>query len=402
MRKFLLSMLCIAAFAPAAAGGNELMAKAEAMAHRIMIIDTHIDVPYRLWNKREDVSRRTDSGDFDYVRAREGGLDAPFFSIYVPASYEKTGGARALADSLIDLVDSLVSASPGKFALTSSIRKVRENFEKGRMSILMGIENGSAIEGDLANIEHFYERGVRYITLTHAEDNRICDSSYDTTRTWKGLSPFGRKVVAEMNRVGMMIDVSHASDDAFYQVIALSKAPVIASHSCCRSFTPGFERNMDDDMIRKLAAAGGVVQINFGSTFLRGDLNEKMEEAGKEIDKILAAKGLKWHDREARKYVKKYRKEHPIGFASVEDVADHIDHVVSLVGVEHVGLGSDFEGVGDTLPIGLKDVSDYPNLIYELLRRGYSEEDIAAICSGNLLRVWSQVEKTARDLAAGD
>jgi membrane dipeptidase len=402
MRKILFFVLCIGAFAGTATGEDELMAKAEALAHRIIIIDTHIDVPYRLWNKREDISGSTESGDFDYVRARKGGLDAPFFSIYVPASYEKTGGAKALADSLIDMVDSLVSASPGKFALASSIRQVKDNFKKGRMSILMGIENGSAIEGDLGNIGHFYERGVRYITLTHAEDNRICDSSYDTTRTWKGLSPFGRKVVAEMNRVGMMIDVSHVSDDAFYQVIALSKAPVIASHSCCRHFTPGFERNMDDDMIRKLAGKGGVIQINFGSTFLRGDLNAKMDESRKAIEKLLAAKGLKWHDREAREYVKRYRKEHPIGFASVKDVADHIDHVVSLVGVEHVGLGSDFEGVGDTLPVGLKDVSGYPNLIYELLRRGYSEEDIAAICSGNLLRVWSQVEKAARDLAAGE
>jgi membrane dipeptidase len=202
-------------------------------------------------------------------------------------------------------------------------------------------------------------------------------------------------VVKEMNRLGIMIDVSHVSDSAFYQILRVTKAPVIASHSSCRHFTPGWERNMSDDMIRMLAKNGGVIQINFGSSFLRDEVRRYHEETRNVLNKYYEEHKLLPTDTLAQEYAKQYREQHPPIYADVKDVVDHIDHVVQLVGVDYVGLGSDFDGVGDSLPTGLKDVSMYPNLIYELLDRGYSEEDIKKICGENLMRVWAQVEKIA-------
>jgi membrane dipeptidase len=201
-----------------------------------------------------------------------------------------------------------------------------------------------------------------------------------------------------MNRVGIMVDVSHVSDAAFYEVMNVSKAPVIASHSSCRSFTPGFERNMSDDMIKLLAARGGAIMINFGSSFLTAEYRNREDEGQKEVMAYLKARNLNFSDPEAQAYIEQYRMDHPITMADVSDVANHIDHVVKLVGIDHVGLGSDFDGVGDSLPTGLKDVSHYPNLIFELLKRGYSESDIRKVCGDNLLRVWSTIEQRAREL----
>ncbi|MDL1877538.1 membrane dipeptidase, partial [Cytophagia bacterium CHB2] len=246
------------------------------------------------------------------------------------------------------------------------------------------------------NLKHFYDRGIRYITLTHGKSNHICDSSYDPNHQWNGLSPFGKEVVAEMNRLGIMVDISHVSDSAFYQVIRLTKAPVIASHSSCRSFTPGWERNMSDDMIKTLAKNGGVIQIAFGSSFVNGAY-QKTEEG---LWKALVEQKINPNSEEGKAFVEKYREEHNLTYADISDVVANIDHVVKLVGIDHVGFGSDFDGVGDSLPTGLKSVADFPNLIYELLKKGYSDKDIEKICSGNLLRVWSEVEKTAKTLQA--
>jgi len=257
----------------------------------------------------------------------------------------------------------------------------------------MAIENGAPIEGDLDNLRHFYDRGVRYITLVHSKCNHICDSSYDKERKWHGLSPFGRELVAEMNRTGMIIDVSHVSDEAFYQVVELSKAPVVATHSSCRHFTPGWERNMDDKMIKRLAEKGGIIQITFGGMFVNTQVHRKNQQAWEVMDAYIARHNLQ--DEAMDKYVARYRKAHPIGKANVADVAEHIDHAVKLVGIDHVGLGSDFDGVGDQVPVGLEDVSCYPNLIYELLKKGYTEADIAKICAANFLRVWSAIQSSA-------
>jgi membrane dipeptidase len=379
------------------ADSETLMARANELAQQFIIVDGHVDLPYRLKSANFDINTQkeqllsTEKGDFDFERARAGGLDAPFMSIYIPAEYQEKGGAKALADSLIDMVVDITRTYPDYFALANTPAQVEANTSKGKISLPMGMENGAPIESDLANVKHFYNRGIRYITLTHSKDNQICDSSYDTTRTWNGLSPFGRTVVQEMNRVGIMVDVAHISDSTFYQVMALSKAPVIASHSSARHFTPGFERNMSDEMIRLLAEKKGVIQINFGSDFL----DKHSQDVRAHVRQYLKDNNLKADDEEAKAYMTKYYKENSY-FSHVEKVADHIDHVVQLVGIEYVGLGSDYDGVGDSLPEGLKDVASYPNLIAVLLKRGYSEEDIAKICYKNVFRVWNEVEKVAR------
>ena len=382
----------------------DLAERSRALARRVIIADGHIDVPYRLQEKlgangepTEDVSQRTAEGDFDYPRAVEGGLDVAFMSIYVPAELqEKPGASKALADSLIDMVEKIARQSPDKFAMARSLEEARRNSQEGKVSFALGIENGSAIEDSLENVAHFQRRGVRYITLTHSKDNRISDTSFNTgKRTWNGISPFGRQVVAEMNRVGIMVDVSHLSDDAIRQAVEISQTPVIASHSSCRHFTPGFERNISDELIRAVAAKGGVVMINFGSAFLTPAANAHEVEARKASMAFAQERGLNRDHPEVQAFIASYMREHPVPFARVEDVADHIEHVVKLVGIDHVGLGSDFDGVGPSLPIGLKDVSQYPNLFRVLLERGHSEADIEKLASGNVFRVWQRVEAHA-------
>lgn len=384
-------------------GEEDLAGRAARLARDYLIVDTHVDVPYRLMEKMEDISVRTESGDFDYPRAREGGLDAPFMSIYVPAEYQEKGGARDYADGLIDMVEKFQADWPDKFAIARSPADVRRLFAEGIIALPMGMENGAPIEDDLANVGHFQRRGIRYITLTHSKNNQICDSSYEKERKWEGLSPFGRQVVAEMNRVGIMIDVSHLSDATVRQVMELSSAPVIASHSSCRKFTPGWERNMDDESIRLLASNGGVIQINFGSAFLDEAANRQSVQLWDELRPFMEDNGLTSGDPRVEEYREQYFKDSPKVYAGISTIVDHIDHVVELVGINHVGFGSDFDGVGDSLPAGLKDVSGYPNLIRALLERGYGEEDIRKICGENLLRVWAEVERIAANAqAAGD
>ncbi len=384
-----------------AAGGDEVQARAIELARELIIVDTHIDVPYRLTEQMQDVSARTDGGDFDYPRAVEGGLNAAFMSIYVPASTQEQGGARALAEELITMVEGIAAAHPDKFAIARSPAEVRRHFAQGLLSLPLGMENGAPLEGDLANLAHFHRRGIRYITLTHSANNAICDSSYAEQRKWNGLSPFGREVVLEMNRLGVMVDVSHVSDEAFWQVMEVSRAPVIASHSSCRRFTPGFERNMSDEMIVKLAERGGVIQINFGSTFIEEQYNRESIARWFAVGKLLEEHGLTREDAEGRRLAEQYATDHPLQVATLSDVADHFDHVVQLVGVDHVGIGSDYDGVGDSLPTGLEDVSKYPNLIAALLRRGYTDQDIEKLAGANLLRVWSEVDRVAEELQRG-
>ncbi len=369
--------------------------RAERLAHSLIIADTHVDVPYRLREEYQDVSTATSKGDFDYPRAIAGGLDAPFMSIYVPARYEGAGEAKKLADELIDSVEAIVQAAPDKFALAHSSGDIKVNFAAGKISLPMGMENGSPIEGELANLKHFHERGIRYITLAHSKSNHIADSSFDAERQWNGLSDFGREVVQEMNRIGIIIDVSHISDAAFFDVIDITEAPVIASHSSVRHYTPNFERNMNDDMIKALAENGGAICINFGSAFLIAEATEWLEEFRARFQQYVEENGLVEDGEKAKAFRKAYRETHPITFAILADVLNHIDHVTKLVGVDHVCLGSDFDGVGDSLPVDLKDVSHYPNLIDGLLKRGYSVEDVEKILSGNVLRIWARVEEIA-------
>jgi membrane dipeptidase len=390
---------------PELTADKKLEIQANEIAHKYIITDGHVDLPYRLDVRNFKLTKEfigipieTDKGDFDYVRAKKGGLDAPFMSIYIPASFQENGGAKMFADSLIDMVQKIIEAHPDNFTKGDSPADCEKAFAEGKIALPMGMENGAPIMDDLANVQHFYDRGVRYITLTHSKVNQICDSSYDTIRTWNGLSPFGIEVVEEMNKVGIMVDLSHVSDSTFYQVMELAKAPCIASHSSCRKFVPGFERNMDDDMIKLLGKNNGVICINFGSTFLDGKLRKKQDEDREKLSGILTEKGLEASDSLAEPIIEQFKKDNPRLFSDVEMVANHIDHVVKLAGIDHVGLGSDFDGVGDSLPVGLKDVSQFPNLVKVLLQRGYSEEDIAKICYQNVFRVWSEVEKVAASM----
>jgi len=381
---------------PLQADQRSLKEQSQQIAKQYLITDTHIDVPYRVHNGWVDVAGATEGGDFDYPRAVKGGLNLPFMSIYTPSSLEVENGpadeSYELANQLIDSVEALVARAPNKFMLVSSVAGAEKAMQSGRIGLAMGMENGSPINHKLENIQFFADRGIRYITLAHGLSNHISDSSYDDNHHWNGLSPFGKEVVAEMNRVGMMIDISHVSDDAFYQVIELSKAPVIASHSSPRHFTPGWERNMSDEMIQALAKNGGVIQINFGSGFLRQQARDWRTAMGEAQSVFLAANGLDDHSDEASQFEKDYRLEHPYPFATMDDLLASFEHVIKLVGADHVGIGSDFDGVGDSLPEGMKDVSYYPALIEELLKREYSVDVIRGIMGGNLMRVWREVE----------
>jgi len=373
------------------------------LAHKFIITDGHIDFPWRLSKMNSQLEKdfaeiaiKSDEGDFDFIRAKKGGLSAPFMAIYIPASYQDDlPQAKVLADSLIDMVHGIIHAHPDKLARGDTPEMIEHNFRQGLISLPMGLENGAPLI-HLNDVQYFYDRGIRYITLTHGKDNHICDSSYDTTHTWGGLSPYGREVVDEMNKVGMIIDVSHISDDAYYQVMEISAAPVAATHSSCRFFTPNWERNMDDAMIKLLGEKDGLIQVNFGSDFLDAKVAKKRKENREELNARLEAANLKADDDEAKPLIAKFKKEKPDHYANVEKVADHFDHVKNIAGIDHIGIGSDYDGLGDSLPAGLKDVSQYPNLIHELLKRGYSEEEIEKICYKNFWRVWHKVMEVAK------
>ena len=399
MNKFKITALfAISIFATTCSNDQMLRTRANELAQKFIITDGHIDVPWRLNKKFEDISVRTETGDFDYVRAKEGGLDVPFMSIYIPSSYIESGGAKEKADSLIDMIEQIADKDPDKFEIAYSLSDANRIFKEGKIALPMGMENGVGIEDDIKNLKYFYDRGIRYITLTHSRDNLICDSSYDESEdTHGGLSPYGREVVKEMNRLGIMVDVSHVTDEVINQVMDMTDVPVIASHSSCRYFTKGWERNMGDDEIRRLKENGGVIQINFGSRFVSPETDayaNNKQAAVEEYCKKPGSNCVNWTA--PAEFEEEYRKTNPYPFATTEQVIDHIDRVVELAGIDHVGIGSDYDGVGDSLPVGLKDVSTYPNLIYHLLKRGYSEEDIEKICYKNFWRVWAEVEAYAQ------
>jgi len=383
---------------------EELRRYADELAHKYIITDGHVDLPERLKENKfiadsahMSVVVSTSEGEFDYVRARKGGLSAPFMSIYIPSSYQrKPDSGKSLADSLINMVNAIATYLPDKFALANTPAEAEAVIESGKIALPMGMENGAPIGNDITNLKYFYDRGIRYITLTHNEDNQICDSSRDTTHTWNGLSPFGREVVAEMNRLGIMVDISHVDDSTFYQVMKITKAPCIASHSSCRAFAPSVRRDMTDDMIKKLGDNNGVMLINFYNVFLDSAVANSDERRKQKLASLLAEKGLTSNDPLAGPIIDQFNKENPPLRTDVEMVANHIDHVVKLTGIDHVGFGSDFDGVDGRLPTGLEDPSKYPNLIYVLLKRGYTEEDIAKICYKNVWRVWNQVEQVAK------
>ncbi len=338
---------------------------AELIAQDSLILDSHIDVPYRLWRQHmegreiDDISGSTD-GDFDFIRARKGGLNVPFFSIYLPASTQENGTAHKMANELIDMVEDIVTLHPEKFILINSVADLGSITNKNIVGIALGMENGAPIQGDLSRVQYYFDRGIRYITLTHSKTNHISDSSYDENIQWHGLSEL-----------------------------------VIASHSSLRYFTPGFERNVDDAMLSKLAEKGGVIQINFGSSFISKRPQDYLVKMNSFLETRLGKNLEKVSEQDIRETRNEFMAINPYPYASLDEVLDHFDRVVKLVGIDHVGIGSDYDGVGDTLPVGLKDVSTYPVLIQGLLDRGYSQKDIQKILGGNLIRVWKEVEEYA-------
>ena len=373
---------------------------AEQIAQDSLILDSHIDVPYRLWRQHlegleiDDISGSTD-GDFDFIRARKGGLNVPFFSIYLPASTQEDGTSHQMANELIDMVEDIVTLHPEKFILINSVADLGSITKKNIVGIALGMENGAPIQGDLSRVQYYFDRGIRYITLTHSKTNHISDSSYDENIQWHGLSEFGKNLIEEMNKVGIMVDISHVNDEAFYQAIEISQVPVIASHSSLRYFTPGFERNVDDAMLSKLAEKGGVIQINFGSSFISSRPRDYLVTMNSFLESRLGQNLEEVSEQDIRETRSEFIANNPYPYASLDEVLDHFDRVVQLVGIDHVGIGSDYDGVGDTLPVGLKDVSTYPTLIQGLLERGYSRKDIQKILGGNLIRVWKEVEEYA-------
>ena len=366
--------------------------QAEKLSKENIIIDGHIDLPFRLYKKnllfeKNIKLNRETSGNFDIPKAIRGGLDSPFMSIYIP-SEKNFDEAYVLANNLIDLVDNIIKSNQKNLAHANGPSDVERNFIDNKISLPMGMENGSAIGNDINNIRYFFNRGIRYITLTHAKNNQICDSSYDKKRTWNGLSDFGVEAIKEMNKVGMMVDISHVSDKTFYDVLKISEKPLIATHSSPRKFTPGFERNMSDEMIKNLANNGGVIMMNFGSSFVNQKSNKIFSQIDKRVRLYKRKNKIISDNLELEKYKNNLINEmNP--FASLEDVVESIDHVYKLVGVDHIGFGSDFDGLGNSLPKGLKDVSMYPNIIEKLLKKNFSEKDIKKICSENLFRVWN-------------
>lgn len=346
------------------------------------VLDSHCDSPLRLYDGI-DMGKKNEQGHFDFIRMKEGGLNAAFFAIYTSNKLEPDAATRKALQLIARTYDA-VEQNEDKVGVALSLEDALDLREKGLGAIFLGMENGLPIQKDLSLLRLFYDMGIRYMTLTHAGNNDICDSCAPKEKKWNGLSPFGKKVVKEMNRLGMIIDVSHISDESFYDVLKYSKKPVVATHSCCRAIAE-LPRNMTDQMIRDLASHGGVIQINFYPPFLNKDYADKFWPL---CDAFEAAETL--YKQNKKKYEAEYNEalanmmalERP----SYKEVVDHIDHVVKLVGVDSVGLGSDFDGI-EVTPVGLEGVDKLPVITEELLNRGYSESDIHKILGGNFMRV---------------
>jgi membrane dipeptidase len=371
---------------------EELMKMAFEISQKNLIIDSHIDWPEWLLNFPEDISRRTQQGDFDLERANEGGLNAAMSVIYINSELGVDDG-RELVDSLRKLIAFYTETYPDKFAAALNPDEVRSNFSRQLFSLPVGLENGSPIGEDIEYLEYLKEIGVVYVTLSHDETNQISDSNFDEYRRWNGLSPFGLEVIRELNRLGIMIDISHSTDSTVFQALRYSSAPVVATHSSCRYFTPGYERNLSDTLIKLIAQKDGVVMVNFGSMFLDSACLKNCNEA---ID-YMASHGINYYSQVGADYLSEFVKTHKV-ITDSKQLVNHIDYIVKIAGIDHVGLGSDFNGVGPTQPADVRDVSGYPVIVFELLRRGYAEDDIRKILSGNFLRVWDKVIEKGREI----
>lgn len=381
-----------------AASDAEATPAARKLAQDAVIVDTHIDSPTELMKQWLDLGV-AQAREFDFPKAQAGGLDVAFMSIYTSPGQDDDGTAEAVANRMIDAVEKTARDNPEKFALLRSPRDVEALRRRGLVLLPLGMENGAPIGDDLGKLTFFFDRGVRYITLAHSANNRIADSSYAQDKKWNGLSPFGRDVVAEMNRLGMMINVSHLSDAAVAQAVELSRTPVVATHSALRHFTPGFERNLSDELAKAIAAKGGVIQIPFGNAFIDTASAAQTQAYFVAYNDYQRQRTAGTTTQTVAEFDAEWDKTHPPLPVKMETVLDQIDYGVKLVGIDHIGIGSDFDGVGGALPEGLKTVADFPNLIAGLQARGYRDADIRRILGGNLLRVWRRVETAATPAA---
>jgi membrane dipeptidase len=378
----------------------EVSSKARALHFGTIVVDTHDDTTQRLLDPAFDLAARHADGNIDIPRMREGGLGALFFSIWIPGTVTGPPAVeRALAQ--IEAVRRQATLHPRDIALATTADEIRRAAAQHRIAALIGIEGGHMIADDLKNLDRFFDLGARYMTLTHSVNVDWADSSGDKP-AHNGLTDLGKQVVAEMNRLGMIVDISHVSDKTFYDVLAVSKAPVLASHSSCRAICNA-PRNMSDTMIRDLAAKGGVIQINYFNGFLSQAYWDALEADGGRLDKELDAKAAQkcgqdvpCSEAERLRLEAAYVAAGRLPRVEWTAIVDHIDHAVKLVGAEHVGLGSDFDGA--SMPNGMEDASHLPQITEALLQKGYSSRDIRNILGGNTLRVMTEVEATASRL----
>jgi membrane dipeptidase len=374
--------------------------KAKKLQSSAVMVDTHDDTTQRLLDPKFDLADRHSDGSIDIPRMRQGGLNAIFFSIWIPS---KTTGPQAVKQALdqIDAVREQVRKHPKDLTLATTADEILAAKKQGKIAALMGVEGGHMIDNDLAILRSYAELGVRYMTLTHMGNTDWADSSTDKA-AHNGLTDFGKQVVQEMNRLGVVVDISHVSDKTFYDVLATSQAPVFASHSSCRAICDA-ARNMTDDMIRDLGKHGGVIQINYHIGFLSQEFRDA-EKANPETEKAIEAEIKKrCGDNEGCTLVtgdqvlREYQNAGKLPKVDWSKIIEHIDHAVKIAGVDHVGLGSDFDGAN--MPVGLEDASKLPQITEALLQKGYSESDIRKILGENTLRVLREVERTRHQLS---
>lgn len=351
----------------------------------MFLLDSHCDTPSQILRLR-DLAVDDEYAHVDFPKLRRGGVDGAFFALYTPASLSEVE-SYVHASRLLNGVRRVLKFHNDKARLATCRNEAYANKAEGLFSVFLGLENGAAIGSQLDRLYEFHDAGVRYVTLCHSRDNQICDSCAQGSR-WHGLSPFGKELVRHMNRMGMLVDVSHISDLSFYDVLDASSRPVVATHSCCRALAD-HPRNMTDDMIRELAAAGGVIQINFYPLFLDGGFKAVLEssgimEEGERIEAEFIADPASSTKRAAWNRVQDQLKA--LARPSFTRIADHIDHAVSLVGIDHVGIGSDFDGI-EVTPQGMENISMMPRLFDELRSRGYNESDLSKIASENFFRL---------------
>jgi membrane dipeptidase len=384
---------------PSLTAAQSISDQAKKLQATSIVIDTHDDTTQRLLDPKFDLSLRHNDGNIDIPRMKEGGLSAIFFSIWISSKILGPDAVKQALDQ-IDAVRELVRKNPNDLLFATSAADIREAKKQHKIAVLMGVEGGHMMGNDLSVLRTFAALGVRYMTLTHMDNNEWADSSTDKP-AHNGLTDFGKDVIREMNRLGIIVDISHVSDKTFYDAIATSKAPVFASHSSCRALCIA-PRNMTDDMIRDLAKNGGVIQINYHVGFISQEFRD-FEKAHPEAEKEITEEVKKrCGDNEACRLttgdqvVRDFMQAGKLPKVDWTVIVDHIDHAVKIAGADHVGLGSDFDGA--VMPLGMQDVTHIPQITDALLKKGYSESDIRKILGENTLRVLSQVEQVSRDL----